>query len=454
MQSADLKEPSVRTIVALLGLTVLPVFVFVLLRYLGLQSLAKLGVLGLVVLGIGCVFFLRPKYGVYFMLLYVTSGLTFYLGSGVTAKGVMMLILAGLLFELLRGQSWRVNDQVFLWSAALFGIIALQSMLWAHELHLSVRYYTLFLKALLLVIFIVQVIRKPEDLKWYGRLIFIGGIGTICLGVLNFRLGVDKEISTFFGVPRFTGAHGNANFAAAFLTSIIPMGMFVVRIVKNPLVRALSVLGVLMVAVSVFATYSRAALFAFLFVALAILFREARSRKTYVTIFIILLGVILFTPRYYWLRAYTITQVMENVQQDWSLYLRVQAARESWEIFKEHPFTGVGLSNFSARSDDELFIRIGAHNSYLEILSGLGLFGLLAYLSIFYSAIRQCILGMRARWRKQDEWMRDFSYYVMIALISVLISGLTGNYEYTYMLWIPVAGALALANLRKERADL
>ena len=82
-----------------------------------------------------------------------------------------------------------------------------------------------------------------------------------------------------------------------------------------------------------------------------------------------------------------------------------------------------------------------------------GLFGMLAYLCVLYSAIRQCVRGMRARWRRQDEWIRDFSFYLSISLISVLISSLFGNYEFTYMLWVPIAGSLALANLRNELAD-
>jgi O-antigen ligase len=132
----------------------------------------------------------------------------------------------------------------------------------------------------------------------------------------------------------------------------------------------------------------------------------------------------------------------------------VLTAQRGWEMFKEHPFVGVGLSNFAARSGDVLYLRIPTHNIYLEIASGLGLFGLLACLTMLYSGIRQHWAGMKQRWREQDEWLRHLSFYIMVSLVSCAISGIFANIQFRHFVWILVALGLVIANLRPEyRAD-
>ena len=87
---------------------------------------------------------------------------------------------------------------------------------------------------------------------------------------------------------------------------------------------------------------------------------------------------------------------------------------------------------------------------YLEIACGVGVFGLLAYLSMYYAAIRQFLAGMSERWRGQEDWVRHLSYYLMISLISCMISGIFANIEFDYFPWILAATGLVIANLRQE----
>jgi O-antigen ligase len=453
MRSTQVQQPGTGALAAVLALTILPAVVLVMSESLGLGSYVRLAALGITALAVGVLFFVRPHWGVYFMVFYVYSALNFYAGGTLFAMAVMALILAGVTVGLAAGDSWRLTEPVFLISVAFFALLAWQSMLWAHDIRAAAVNYTKFLKVMAMVVFIVQTVRTPSQLQWLARWIFIGAVATVVLGVANRMLGIQGHLVASAGMVenlRFQGLHANANFAAASMTSAIPMGVYFVRSVKSNLFRVAAILGVLTILVAVFATYSRQAVFAMTFVALAVWFKEVRNRKAYAAMFLVLTLGIILTPRYYWVRLWTVTEVLESAQQDWSIFLRVVAAERAWEMFKDNFFTGVGLRNFAVRSGDALFLRIPAHNIYLEIACGVGVFGLLAYVTAYYAAIRQFAAGMKQRWREQEDWMRHLSYYLMVSLISCLISGVFVNIEFSHFPWILVATGLVIANLRRQ----
>ncbi len=454
MQAANDTPISPRTTLALLAFSTLPVAAYVLVRHFALLSLVRLGMLGLVGFAGGVVFFTRPRYGIYFILFYLFSGLSFYL-PGPVAVTVTFVVAAGAVLGILRGDAVALPDTAFRWSVALFVLIALQSMLWAHNIYYSARSFTQFSKSFLVFLLVVQLIRTPSHLVNYAKSIFVGAVATVIFGLINLKFGIAKDINIIGGVNivRFMGAHLNPNYAAAYMIVAIPMGVFVVKHSRRVLFRVLSILGTIVVVLGAFATLSRAAVFIFIPVALATLVREVKNKKVYVTILIFLVIGILLTPRYYWIRLWETGDALENIQQDWSVYLRYTALVSSWGLFTQHPLTGVGLYNFIARSGSDIIVRIGTHNAYFEILCGLGIFGLLAYLSVICSAYRQFVLGMKARWTENYEWIRHFSFYAMLSFLAGTIGGFFANFEFNYLLWIPMAVAFAVGNMRDSLAQ-
>lgn len=93
----------------------------------------------------------------------------------------------------------------------------------------------------------------------------------------------------------------------------------------------------------------------------------------------------------------------------------------AFDVFKDNPLFGVGLGNFR----DEFFARsvtlhvelgyasLHAHNTYLEILAGTGLAGLLTYLSFLLMVARQ----LARRWR---ERLTDDAAVFTLAAIGTL----------------------------------
>ncbi|MCK5406771.1 MAG: hypothetical protein KAJ37_04935, partial [Candidatus Krumholzibacteria bacterium] len=172
-----------KAVVLLLCATILPIIALVLIQYLGLMSAAVMGAMGLIALAGALLVLTHPKIGVYFMLLYVYGGLGFYLPH-IAPIGVVGVMAVGVLLALMRGASFRATDGVFLCFVTLFALIALQSMLWAHNLDNSVFAFSILAKSVLLVVLIAQLIETPEDLRSFGTWIFWGGVAAVVLGMM------------------------------------------------------------------------------------------------------------------------------------------------------------------------------------------------------------------------------------------------------------------------------
>lgn len=73
-------------------------------------------------------------------------------------------------------------------------------------------------------------------------------------------------------------------------------------------------------------------------------------------------------------------QRMESESIVRSTNIRSELITEGTTFFVENPFLGIGLGSFTTFSNSGLM----SHNDYIEILSSMGLIGLILYLSIFF----------------------------------------------------------------------
>jgi O-antigen ligase len=213
-------------------------------------------------------------------------------------------------------------------------------------------------------------------------------------------------------------------------------------------------LGVLVLLGGIFSTFSRSVVFPIGVILLATLIREMHSRRAYLIVLLIAVAGALITPRYYWERVLALREALSSTgaPRDWSVYTRWLAMTTAWELFLRHPFTGVGLGNFIVAGAYRLFVRIVVHNTYLEILVGTGIFGLVAFLGILTAGIRGAAAGARRRWVAQPEWVRSLSFYTALSGVSICLSAFFGTMPFRYPLWIPVAAGLVVGNLL--RADV
>jgi O-antigen ligase len=440
----------------LAAVALLPFAVFAAARFFGYVKHLKLaGLAALAVAGAGAVF-LFPRRGLWLVVFYVYAGLGYYFPFN-AAMPLAFLVFAAVLLELACGDRNRLDDLSFLCANAFFVLVSLQSMLFARNPVLSLVELSNYLKMLLVTFLIVQLVRTPDDLRRLSYAAFAGAVATVFLGLANLAFGIEAAGEHYVGegayVLRFTGAHENPNRAAAFMCAALPFGLFAVKHGSRR-VRLLGVAGVVVLIVAIFATFSRSVVVPFTVIAAAVLLREVRSRRSYLALVALLAVGILLAPGYYWERLLGLREALETTSLDWSVYTRMLALRTAWEMFLDHPLTGVGLGNFIEAASYQLFVRIVVHNSYLEILVGAGIFGLVAFLWMLFSGIRHAWTGARHRWRLKPAWVRSLSFYFFLSGVSIYLSALFGTMPFRYPLWIPVAAGLVIGRwLREEPED-
>jgi O-antigen ligase len=183
---------------------------------------------------------------------------------------------------------------------------------------------------------------------------------------------------------------------------------------------------------------------------LAILFREARSKWVYLVVVLVLAVGLLLIPPFYWQRILSIGEVFSEATHDWSLMLRLLAIKTAWQLFLQHPLTGVGINNFWVRSATDLPARIVVHNAYLEILVSIGIVGFSVFWVIVASGVRGYWRALKARWDPECRWMNDLSYYFLLSFGCTLIGAMFEAIQWKYELWLPIALGLTMGRICRD----
>jgi O-antigen ligase len=417
-------------------------------------AILKLAALGLAALILSCLLFAHPKFSFFVAIFYVYAGLSFYFHFHLSYPIVMIAFFAVLLRHFI-SDPIEMPDQMFNWSVALFTMIALTSMLYARSIDFFLLGFGKYLKVLILTFLAMQLLRKPGDLEKYAYVIFLGSIMAVLFGLVNLKLGLAKDLSVvvFAKATRFEATHVNPNRLAIYLVSALPLGLYATKRAKRIHLRILLAVCSFASILAIFASFSRAAIFPLIFVLIATLVREVKSKKVYAGFFLLIMVVVLITPSFYWTRVLSIGELLQDLPSDWSIYMRLQAAKVAVNLISQHPLTGVGLSNFRANSGAYMYLPLVAHNSYLEILVGVGIFGFIAWFCIILSGVRGCLRGLRHRWDSSTTWMSSLSFYLLLSFISALMNGMFLTAEFGYFIWIPLAGGLVAGNMVRRHID-
>jgi putative inorganic carbon (HCO3(-)) transporter len=448
------RRPSTRHLFCLSVIISLPFLALILLYAFSLGSLAKYAVVGAAAAVLSLVLLSYPKFGILLSVFYVYSGISFYFSQHLSYPVIAVVFFAACL-ELLSGREARLRDPLYNWSVVFFTIFAIQSMLFSYSFSNSIVSFSFYLRVLILTFLFVQFLRTARDLESYVVAVFLGGVASVLLGAVNLRLGLVYNFKVMGGVNllRFTGTFQDPNVFAASLISTLPLGIYIIKRSKRWAFRIAATIGLILIAIGAFTTFSRAAIFPFVFIVLAVLVKETRHSKFAFTVSVIcsVTVMLILTPGFYWKRLFSLGGLFESGELDLSLLLRLKALKVAWGLFLAHPLTGIGLRNFIVRSGSDLYARMVVHNLYLEILVSVGIFGFVALLLIYSSGIRASIKGMRARWSKEGKWVGDLNFYLLISLASSLIAGFFLSQPFSYSIWIPLAACLAAGNISKDR---
>ena len=197
-------------------------------------------------------------------------------------------------------------------------------------------------------------------------------------GVHNF-IGVNNEI---YGRIASTMQHPNLLAAALLPAVFINLSLWVSKEKKKMWLNVVHSVSLVVLLLAVILTYSRAAwLGLFLgFAGFTVVFAWGRKKVLFGIIAAALLLLALF-------HGQISDRIKGTTGKDVTVVSRIEAWKSALAMFKDHPFTGVGLNNFYVnyekyKTPAAPFMMEHAHNTFLNTAAELGLFGLFAFLWI------------------------------------------------------------------------
>jgi O-antigen ligase len=258
----------------------------------------------------------------------------------------------------------------------------------------------------LLLFLAAQLFRTADDWRGFVWFMMFFGFLVAIFGILqhltfNGKLYWFREMR-FGGIP--FGPYVNRNHFAGFAELVIPIALvpLVLGKVRRERRFAVAVFALLPI-VALFLSASRGGIVSFAaeigVLALLLALRRAGGRHVLAGGVVLLLAFMLVS----WLG---VRQILERFSSMQSLEVtggkRAAMRRDSWHIFRDHPWSGTGLGTLpivfpAYESLYDAKIVNHAHNDYLEMLADTGLLGALCCASflgvLFFSSLKQLLVA-------------------------------------------------------------
>ncbi|HBH12737.1 MAG: O-antigen polymerase [Clostridiales bacterium 38_11] len=249
-------------------------------------------------------------------------------------------------------------------------------------------------------------------------------------------------------VIRIYSVFGNPNVFGEFLTLTLPIVFAGLNLNRNKIIRIVYGITFLLGMFNVLLTFSRGSMLALLIVmVLIVVFKD---RKYLPLLVLMLLVSPLILPSSIIERILTIFQ-----GGDTSTSYRVSIYMASYDMLKEHVFTGVGLGNFKVLYNAYAYTSaksFHAHNTILMIWIELGFMGLLAWIYMMFVWIREIFSSQKI----DSTW----SYYAFAAFAGVMGCTLQGmvdhiwhNYDILFFYFLMVALGFIVSNIAKGQTN-
>jgi len=122
---------------------------------------------------------------------------------------------------------------------------------------------------------------------------------------------------------------------------------------------------------------------------------------------------------------------------DYSSYERQKFIKYGLEMWLDNPLFGTGLDNFRINIQKYWSVseRKYSHNNYIELLSTVGIFGFMAYYSIYLSLFLKIALIKKTKKGKNDKVNRIANLFIVI-LTSFMILEIAMVSYYSKFFWL------------------
>lgn len=358
-----------------------------------------------------------------------------YYNAPSVAKSFIVLLVVAIFIR------WAVaNDRPrgLLWPTVMvfaYGLIGFTSLYYAPNKEAVIYSLSNYVKDALIALVVVALLKKPQQFRQViYTLLFVG----IFISSFSIHQYVTKNFASEYGGfaqaefmnivgetndYRLSGPVGDPNFFAQVMVVLVLIGVERFMHDKSLLAKLLAGACAVMSAFTVIFTFSRGAVLA-LGVSLILFFFIYRLKPMQLIV-ILSLGilVILFAPPTFVERVFSIRDILPSANgqidltADRAIQGRASESLTAWSMLMQHPFTGVGLNNFTTLYQEyakSLGLAPSAqarapHNLYLEVAAETGVLGLIVFLLMVGLAFRSIIVARKAF---QQAGMIDYAHMV------------------------------------------
>ena len=308
------------------------------------------------------------------------------------------------------------------------------SLIWSVDLEQSQQQVITYIQLGVLALILWDLYTTENTLKTGMQAYILGSYVTIISTIIN-RIR-DQQIYLYSG-GRYAGAGLNAVDLALTLSLGLPIAWYLaISTDKNGKSRILAILNYIFIPSALFAiilTGSRTALFAAI-PALIYIFSTFKRFRMFnrVIIFIGLVGTLIVVQLSIPSSSFDRFSTTASSILTGDLGGRVSLWQAAMSIFQENPIIGIGSGALSS----PLELGTVAHNTYISVLTELGLFGLCLYTAVLIIVL---FTALRQSKPYSDVWLAVF----MVWLIGVL----SLTWEYRKTTWLIMSMIVISANV-------
>jgi O-antigen ligase len=304
-----------------------------------------------------------------------------------------------------------------------------------------------FLKALVMFVVMVNVVRTERRLKWLlllalavSVLLSVNAIddyrhGILAMGKIeNYNLRLKGSIRGLFENP---------NDLALHLVTMVPVAIALALGSRGIHRKIVYMAAAILMVAAIVVSYSRGGFLALVAIVLVIAWKLGRRNRS-AAFLAVLLAAVLFiglVPGAYKGRMSTVFDSAADVTGSSSQ--RNEILKKAVVVTLRYPLFGVGLGNFHYKSSHEL----GTHNAYIQAGAEMGLAAMVIYMMLIISPLRR--LGQIER--ETLSTGRNRFYYLAVGLQASLAGYMVASFfaavAYQWYLYYLVGYAIALERI-------
>lgn len=318
----------------------------------------------------------------------------------------------------------------------------------------SIRDLALNCAGISFVFAMVNSLNKKEDINVFVSFLMLSSLFASLVGVRQIFTGVvmrpewtDVENSQDIAV-RIYSVFTNPNIFAEYLVMLTPLAVGTMWYTKSMKKKLTFIIGVGVLLLALLMTMSRGGWLG-IFVAAFVFVLIVDKRLLVLAIPIVLIAVP-FLPKSILQRFISIGSNVDS-----SILYRTKIYQITANIIKDNFINGVGFGYIPFKQVYETYIRTmpiyHAHNTFLEIFAEGGIIGLLVFLILIFSLIKN---GLCYLTKSSDKYIKYLGAGAMASLFGILANGMTEHILYMpriiFTFWILVGLIICLIRLSKN----